>query len=304
MSAQQLPDGVVLGSAFDIRTIGPSLSFFFDDQPDHVYDVQRLAIENGLNLMSVLCLPTQMTLYGVDGKMTEFDCRTGKIPYVKHKHDDIFVEAVKTFIPEGGRSYDIGPGITTAIIGQIIAKEREHNRIGLYFFDFDMLLSQFGGLNFTENPEKFPDELLEQYAKYLFSDYVGLEPETGRLNLLKSMFEAIGPERIYIITANPCADTQNPLRIKFVKLIQVLLRSFDPTHLIYASAVKTKQGVIIPILYDFADRHRGGARSKARRTRSKARKTKRTKSKARKTRTRTRSKARTSRRSRCSRRLS
>jgi hypothetical protein len=161
-----------------------------------------------------------------------------------------------------------------------------------------MLLSQFGGLNFTENPENFPDELLEQYAKYLFSDYVGLEPETGRLNLLKSMFEAIGPERIYIITANSCADTQNPLlRIKFVKLIQVLLRSFDPTHLIYASAVITKQGVIIPILYDFADRHRGGARSKARKTRSKARKTR---SKARKT----RSKAKTSRRSRRSRWLS
>jgi len=164
-----------------------------------------------------------------------------------------------------------------------------------------MLLSQFGGLDFPKNPESVTEEWLEQYAKYLFSDYIGPEPENGRLNLLKRMFEAIGSERIYIITANPFAGKNytlatgrvmnpNPYLFVFVGLLRVLLPSFVPEHLVCTVGLH-KSAAIRSILESLESRPKGGAR----RTRSKARKTRRTRSKAR----RTKSKAK--RTNRCSR---
>jgi len=303
MSAPQLPDKAVLGPGFEIGN-DPSLSFFFDDDRGNVIDVQSVANANDWNLQSVLCLPTQMTLYGLgldlDGAPRIFDCaqKQAKDEYYQLKKDATSI-AKDINVPHG-----IGTGITREIIQKIIAKETEPEpkRTGLYFFDFDMLLSQFNGLDFPIIDVLPTQEWFEQYAKYLFSDTIDEEPEDGRLTLLKRMFQVIGPERIYIITANPYAGADFTLgtgRVvpwfvdKFIGLLQVLLPSFIPTHLVYANTkVQSKSTKIMQIL---ESRPKGGARLKTR-------KTKRTKSKVRKTRSRTRSK--TSRRSRCSRKKS
>ena len=298
MSAPQLPDKAVLGPGFEIGN-DPSLSLFFDDDRGNVIDVQRVANENDWNLKSVLCLPTQMTLYGVDGEPRIFDCaqQQDKDDYYTLKKNDTTI-AKDINVPHG-----IGTGITREIIQKIIAKETEPEpkRTGLYFFDFDMLLSQFNGLDFPIIDVLPTQEWFEQYAKYLFSDTIDEEPEDGRLTLLKRMFQVIGPERIYIITANPYAGADFTLgtgRVvpwfvdKFIGLLQVLLPSFIPTHLVYANTkVQSKSTKIMQIL---ESRPKGGAR-KTRRTRSNA---KRTKSKTRRTR------SKTSRRSRCSRKKS
>ena len=271
--------------------IDPLTHLFFDDQYENITDVENMTDANELNLFSVWCFPTYMTLYSPGGEPQKFDCEKQQDinEYNEIKRTDVFVPGSTHKI------HKIGTGMTRETIQQIIAKETgEPKRTGLYFFDFDMLLSQFGGLKFPENPESVTEEWLEQYAKYLFSDYIGAEPENGRLNLLKRMFQVIGPDRIYIITANPYASTNYTLssgRVvdwqfqKFVRLLQVLLPSFIPNHLVYANIkVQSKSTKIMQILNS---RPMGGARSKARRT-------KRTKSKARKTRTR----SKTSRRSR------
>ena len=273
-----LPDGVVLGSEFVFPT-DPSTHLFFDDHPYNVIPVQAMANENGLNLKSVWCLPTRMTLYGLEGEPRIFDCAKDKVAYYELNRTD-----APLFLRDVTRS--IGTGITREIIQQIINKETEPGpkRTGRYFFDFDMLLNQFNGLEFSNlnGVDPSPD-LFAQYAKYLFSDCIGVEPETSRLNLLKRMFEAIGHERIYIITANGTAkDAQ---RMNFIKLIQVLLPSFTPAHLVYAGSNKS-----VAIMSIVDSRSDGGARSKARKTRTKARKT--------------RTKAKTSHRSRRSRKKS
>jgi hypothetical protein len=282
-SDEELPENVILGSDFDIRTIAPSSHLFFDDHPYNIIPVQDMANKNKLDLKSVWCLPTRMTLYSIEGEPRIFDCanQEEKDAYYKLK-----LTAAASFVRDVPRSTPrkIGTGITGEIIQQIIAKEREQTRQGVYFFDFDMLLSQFNELAFPEIDDL---EWFEQYAKYLFSDYIGVEPPKGRLNLLKSMFGAIGPDRIYIITANGTATDTNPQRINFIKLINVLLPTFIPDHLRFG---RRKSDVIVDIL-ESESRPNGGARSTTRKTRSKARKSRRTRSKARKSR-RTRSKAR------------
>jgi len=297
--------GVIYGPQFDSLQITDSTNLFFDDQPHNVVDVQRVANENEWNLKSVLCLPDNITLHGIGatGKTT-LNCFNGGITYSGLKKLDTFTDDFKARLSS---STEIGTGITREIILKIIANETaSRQRTGLYFFDFDMLLNQFGGLNFPENPTP---EWLEQYAKYIFSDHIGLEPESGRLNLLKRMFQVIGPERIYVITANPYAGAQyeikgrvmnpNPYLIVFVGLLRVLLPSFVPEHLVCTVGLH-KSAAIRSILESLDSRPKGGARSKARKTRRTRSKARRTKSKAK----RTRSKAKTSRRSRCSRRLS
>jgi hypothetical protein len=293
--------GAIYGPQFESLQITDSINLFFDDQSTNVVDVQRVANENDWNLKSVLCLPDNITLYGTGtgatGKTT-LNCFKGKTTYGQLKKlDPGFAEDFKARLAS---SYEIGTGITREIIQKIIENETEPEpkRTGLYFFDFDMLLNQFGGLNFPENPAEATPEWLEQYAKYIFSDHIGLEPEGGRLNLLKRMFEAIGPDRIYVITANPYAGAQftndkgrvlnpNPYLDVFIKLLQVLLPSFVPDHLV-CTAGKKKSAAIMVIMDARASR--GGSKSRRKsktktrktRTRSKARKT-RTKSKARKT---------------------
>jgi hypothetical protein len=302
MSAPRLPDGVVLGSDFESTPIDPSTDLFIDDQPTNVVDVQHVANENKWNLKSVLCLPDNITLHGIGttGKTT-LKCFNGKITYSQLKQTDReFTDEFKRFLPARAHDiHDIGTGITPTIIRKIIENERASQRTGLYFFDFDMLLSQFGGLKFPENPESVTEEWLKQYAKYLFSDCIGPEPPEGRLNQLTLMFQVIGPARIHVITANPYAGAQftndagrvrnpNPYLDVFIKLLQVLLPSFVPDHLV-CSAGKKKSTEIMLIMDARASR--GGSKSR-RKSKTNIRKTKRTKSKARKTRT----KAKTSRR--------
>ena len=303
--------GAIYGSQFDSLQITDSTNLFFDDQPHNVVDVQRAAIEYKWNLQSVLCLPDNITLHGIGatGKTT-LNCFNGGITYSGLKKlDTAFTDDFKARLSS---STEIGTGITREIILKIIANETASQRTGLYFFDFDMLLNQFGGLNFPENPAEATPEWLEQYAKYIFSDHIGLEPESGRLNLLKRMFQDIGPERIYVITANPYAGAQyeikgrvmnpNPYLIVFVGLLRVLLPSFVPEHLVCTVGLR-KSAAIMRILESLESRPKGGARSKARKTRSKARKTRSNARKTRRTR-KTRSKPKTSRLSRRSRRLS
>jgi hypothetical protein len=301
MSESEHTESAGLGSEF-VFPIDPSTHLFFDDQQGNIDDVENMTDDNELNLFSVWCLSTYMTLYIPGDKPQYFDCEKQKDKYHEIKRTD----APLVFVPGSTHKiHEIGTGITTDIIQQIIANEPK--RTGLYFFDFDMLLSQFGGLKFPENPESVTEEWLEQYAKYLFSDYIGAEPENGRLNLLKRMFQVIGPDRIYIITANPYASTTYALSSGrnvtwyfeiFVRLLQVLLPSFIPTHLVYANTkVQSKSTKIMQIL---ESRPKGGARLKTRKTKRTKSKARKTRSKARRTK-RTKSKAKTSRRSRCSR---
>ena len=286
------------GSEFVFPT-DPSTHLFFDDDPNNVNDVQGVAnnLDYNWNLSSVLCLPTQMTLYGLGGGPRNFDCakQQDKDEYYTLKKNDSISIAKDIADP-----YDIGTGITREIIQKIIENETEPEpkRTGLYFFDFDMLMSQFNGG--MKCPEKGSDanpapEWVEQYAKYLFSDCIGAEPENGRLNLFKTMFEAIGPERIYIITANPYASTTYILPSSgrvvtwcfdiFVRLLQVLLPSFIPIHLVYANIKVQSKSTKIRYILD--SRLKGGARSKARKTKRTKSKTRKTRSKARKTRSKT-----------------
>ena len=296
-SDEEFPENVILGSEFDINAIDPSTHLFFDDHPYNISPVQYMANKKKLNLKSVWCLPTLMTLYGIEGEPRIFDCanQEEKDAYYKLK-----LTAAASFVRDVPRSAPrkIGTGITGEIIQQIIAKEREQTRQGVYFFDFDMLLSQFNELAFPEIDDlPTTPEWFEQYAKYLFSDYIGVEPPKGRLNLLKSMFGAIGPDRIYIITANGTATDTNPQRINFIKLIKVLLPTFIPDHLRYG---RRKSDVIVDIL-ESESRPNGGARSTTRKTMSKARKSRRTRSKARKTMTRARRTKMITKSNRCSR---
>jgi len=279
--------GVIYGSQFDSLQITDSTNLFFDDQPTNVMDVQRVANKNEWNLKSVLCLPDNITLHGGPTGKTTLNCVDGGIIYSGLKKlDTAFTDDFKARLSS---STEIGTGITREIILKIIANETASQRTGLYFFDFDMLLNQFGGLKFPENLAEATPEWLEQYAKYLFSDNIGLEPESGRLNLLKRMFQVIGPERIYVITANPYAGAQyeikgrvmnpNPYLSVFVRLLQVLLPSFVPEHLVCTSG-RLKSDAIRRIL---DSRPKGGART-TKRTKSK---TKRTKSKTKRTKPKT-----------------
>jgi hypothetical protein len=266
------------GSAFAFPS-DPSTHLFFDDQRINIRDVQTLARDNSLNLSSVWCLPFQIELHDETGQTTSFNCVSQKDEYIARKMRDPVAEKFKAFAEEF-RSFSVGTGITREIIEKIIEKEEATKRTGLYFFDFDMLLSQFSGLNFPENLDSVSDKWLAQYAKYIFSDYIGVEPEGGRLNLLKRMFAAIGPERIYVITANPGAEEnpKRPGRIIFIKLIQVLLPSFIPAHLVYAGSGKAV------VIYNFVSKLAGGGARTRRTRRIKARRTKRkTKAKTRKT---------------------
>jgi hypothetical protein len=296
-SDEELPENVILGSDFDINAIDPSTHLFFDDHPYNIIPVQDMANYKELDLKSVWCLPTRMTLYGIDGVPKFFDCANQEEKDAYYKLKSTAAASVVIDVPRS-TPRKIGTGITGEIIRQIIAKEIKQTRQGVYFFDFDMLLSQFNELAFPEIDDLPTPEWFEQYAKYLFSDYIGVEPLEGRLNLLKSMFRAIDPERIYIITANGTANDTNPKRTNFIKLIKVLLPIFIPDNLRFG---RHKSDVIADIL---ESRSKGGARSKARRirkTRSKARKTR---SKARKTRSNARMTKMITKSNRCSRKKS
>jgi hypothetical protein len=96
--------------------------------------------------------------------------------------------------------------------------------------------------------------LLDEYAKYLFSDYIGDEPEdgTGRFAKLKEMFASIASTGIdiYIVTNNESAHrTEDKYRDLFIKLIRKLHPAFDGDNLISSrtNAARNKGEIIVKI---------------------------------------------------------
>jgi hypothetical protein len=172
---------------------------------------------------------------------------------------------------------EIGTGFTSAMISQLIDFETglraAESKRRLYFFDFDRTLTFVPGVSFAFLPKKLntrttppiteipPAErdLLSQYAKYLFSDYCGEEPEhsrgIGRMSLLRELFTLIGNERIYIVTANSGAKNvpENPYFLHFKFLITQLLPDFLEDHIVGVHStneapLNSKQDAIASIL--------------------------------------------------------
>jgi len=271
-----IPERAMYGPTFNMSAITPSTNLFFDDDYNNIIDVQTIANDNDLDLISTWCLPTRMILHDDSGEMPPFNCAQQKDEYTAlKKNDTTFTKDFKQYL-QPIQPAAIGTGITPNIIRQIIENEQTNKCTRLYFFDFDMLLSQFNGMNFPEKPEDATDQWLQEYAKYLFSDYIVAEPESGRLNLLKRMFATIGPERIYIITANGYASKSYILKTYrvvdwyfyiFVRLLQVLLDSFIPGHLVCTASMKKSQSIFSTL----SSSRRGGAKTK-KKARRKARK--------------------------------
>ena len=224
----------------NLSVIPPNVHLFFDDDKGNIDDVQLVAKSKSINLQSVHCRPGPISFYDAEGTPLNQKI-TNYADYIALKqYDDTFSAHFKQFIKSTDRM-SVGRGITPDMIGQIIAYEYEQPQSRLYFFDFDLLLSQLGGLDFSfvqnhEHVNMSDLNDLNDYAKYLFSDCIGEESATGRLNLLKQMFSAIGPDRVYIITsnafANPNNNNNNPFFKFFLGLTRVLLPSFHERHLI------------------------------------------------------------------------
>jgi hypothetical protein len=144
------------------------------------------------------------------------------------------------------------------MISRLIEFEHAETRTGCYFFDFDKTITYVAGTCFnfimapskkdtqrqTQQREESEKNLLQEYTRYLVSNYVNEEPAVepaveparrGRMQLLQQLFDMIGPARLYIVTANPNACPTNTNLQYFIMTIRVLLPSFDETHLISAN---------------------------------------------------------------------
>jgi len=211
--------------------IPSNVHLFFDDDAGNIRDVQSVA--KSINLQSVHCPPDPISFYDAEGTPLNQKITTYSEYSALKQHDGTLSDYFKQFIKPTDRM-SVGRGITPDMIGQIIAYE-EKPQSRLYFFDFDLLLSQLGGLDFSfvQNRDHVKSDF-NDYAKYLFSDCIGEESSIGRLTLLKQMFSAIGRDRVYIITSNAFANpnSSNPFFKFFIGLTQVLLPSFYGDHLI------------------------------------------------------------------------
>jgi hypothetical protein len=250
------PPGIIFSCDFnklmDENALPADASIFFDDMSTNILDVQENVNKAGLNLRSVYCPPPphpdaqRFVWYNNDGFAFEYQ-NYSEIKLL----DDSFTNSFKGFINGIKTTQDnVGPGLTSGMIGKIIVHERTTKTIRqdilpsprLYFFDFDMVLNQINGLDFsflTKIHDDNEESLLQQYAKYLFSDCIGAScgvsgrlENLDRLKLLQIMFSTIGPERIYVITSNSFANIASPNRPYFIKLLRVLLPSFIETHLV------------------------------------------------------------------------
>ena len=258
-----MEEGVLNSVDFNISSIPKSTHLFFDDDDGNITDVQDAANQLNHAMMSVWCPPSTVELHDATGIKT-FACDNVEDikTYNKLKFNDVVKDTDKLKI------LPIGAGITPRIIQQIIADETSPEKpTRLYFFDFDKLLSQFNGLTF---PEDVDEQWLNDYSKCIFSDHIGVGDSVAddRLILLKRMFEMIGHERAYIITANGYASAtkvdsgrmiQNPDLQTFIRLLQVLLPTFDPTHL-KCTAGKKKSNDIGRIIDDMNKKYQGGSR--------------------------------------------
>ena len=218
--------------------------FFFDDDEGNIEDVRNAAIDMGVQLHSVHCPPGPIVLHDVEGRPMTITNDPAEYILLKSQ-DTSFSHDFRKFLKTHTEKR-IGNSMTPDMIRQIIAHEETSREFKpVYFFDFDMLLSQINGLTFgffnVINDDA--ESLLKQYAKYLFSDHIGAEPASGgRLMLLQTMFETIGADRIYVVTSNPFANEQirkkngemgpNPVLKHFIGILQLLLPTFIPTHLV------------------------------------------------------------------------
>ena len=242
MSEKQ-PDGIIFLEDLYMDDVPRDASLFFDDYAVNIIDVQEHVNEKRLNLHSVFCPPGSIALYDANGRLVN----SKAAEYHSLKLRDVsFSDEFRRFIEND--KLEVGKGITPDMIREIIDYETtsfgdDYNRV--YFFDFDMVLNQLSGLDFSFlriQPDN-EDSLLHQYAKYIFSDHIGPEPKGGgRLTLLQTMFRKIGHERIYIITSNSFANQKilyksgsmgdNPYLAHFIAILQILLPEFNPDHLV------------------------------------------------------------------------
>ena len=262
---EEQPDGIIFSVDFNIEygKVPLDASVFFDDSGENISDVQKHVNENRLlNLRSVYCPPGPIAWYANGRPFNSVaDYRSLK------SRDVSFSDDFRRFIEKD--KLEVGNGLTPDMIRQIIEYDQSSDRI--YFFDFDMVLNQLSGLDFsflriqTDNE----DSLLNQYAKYIFSDHIGPEPEGGRLTLLQTMFRTIGPERIYVITSNSFANKEilyksgnmvhNPYLNHFIAILQILLPTFNPNHLVCTNSknqpplYNKKSAAIIDILNERAE---------------------------------------------------
>lgn len=247
------------GSSINITTIPPTTHLFFDDQEEHVTNVnQRVRDYNDahrvspIQLTSILC-PTDGTvdLVNRDGSRTTVGNITGysgsKLLYFNPSPEKKRSPTCTFFTSNFyslGKIKQFGSGFTSDVIHQIIKFETSNpGNQRLYFFDFDNLLSLPGV--FTEPTDDIaPDD----YAHFLFSDYVvKSDNPSDRINLLKQMFDLIGPARSYIITCNPSAskvDRNKEGRSKFIAILRVLLPTLIDDHVKFCNR-RNSEGKIV-----------------------------------------------------------
>jgi hypothetical protein len=251
--------GVITASDFDMSQITSETHLFFDDDVRYSNQVQTATTQ--FNLKAVFCPPQEMfSLYSGSGEETSIHepglYRTTKlsgIPYDTYRRLQMMLDT-----PHSNPS-SVGTGLTCEMISRLIELEgQESRRTGCYFFDFDKTVTYVAGtcFNFIPQPPKketkekkkerniYESGLVKEYARYLVSNYVDEEPAVepaveparrGRMQLLQHLFGMIGPDRLYIVTSNPNACSNSIALPYFIMTIQVLLPSFDGTHLISAN---------------------------------------------------------------------
>jgi hypothetical protein len=252
-----LPPNAINADEFNMDDILPTTHLFFDDVINNIVDVQtavnKLPLQLQLQLQSVHCPGDSLLLYYDDADTKDNVVSINNVnDYVKLKHMDPDPE-FKNFKPSGG---EVGPGITNNMIQQIISYEEANPSSGrIYFFDFDRVLNQLGGLDFSFlNSDPNVDTDMNPYARFLFSDHIQPNNNTtmDRFNLLKRMFMVIPPDRVYVVTANSFADASNPYSRHFLNIVKTLNPDFIPTHLIFSRQksvpiVSILQSAVLPL---------------------------------------------------------
>ena len=224
----------------------------------------------GLELQSVYCPPGLIAWHDANGWPSNSVADYRYLKSLVVTFSDDFMSFIKND-REKKNKIEVGNGLTPGMIRQIIEYyDQFSDRI--YFFDFDMVLNQLSGLDFSflSIPDD-EDSLLKQYAKYIFSDHIGPEPPGGRLTLLQTMFRTIGPERIYVITSNGFANIDSDYLPYFIAILRILLPNFIPSHLVCTNPknkpplyrYNEKSAAIIDILNERAETMRKSARPSA-----------------------------------------
>ena len=251
----------------NISDIPSETHLFFDDDPKFISQVNDAVKKYNtaektllpILLQSIPCPTGQLELVDsssgnqISVKGTADESTTGIKNYSTVK-TDAFTSGTNMittyFSQEKNLAKNNGNGITLGMIQQIIDFETtsEQPKVRKYFFDFDLTLSLVSGLDFgfTRDPDMITSLSLT-YAKYLFSNYTGEEPDgarNGRFAKLQEMFTTIGdPSRVYVITGNQNASIQrlksdgktfadNPYRKHVVELLRHLFPAFTTEHLI------------------------------------------------------------------------